>query len=100
MNTNTPQLIAYYDRDDYGSDGWWEEGDTRDDIDRQAGHSCAYWRLDSIPNFTYVEVEKLSDLSPDEWDKLYSQWLPSYRNGWTSSEVDQAIRLEHDRRNA
>lgn len=86
MNHNTPKLIAYYDRDDHGSDGWWEEGDARDEIGRH----------DLIG--IIVEVAKLGDLSTCEWDSLHRQWRFAHRNGWTSSEVDAAIRLEHDRR--
>ena len=100
MKSNAPKIIAYYDRDDFGSDGWWEEGDTRDEIVRQAWLGASYMRIDSIPNFTYVEVAKLSDLSEDEWDKLKWQWRLAHRNGWTSSEVDAAVRMEHDRRSA
>ena len=100
MNTNTPQLIAYYDRDVFGGDGWWEEGDTRDEINRNAQIGASYMRFDSIPRFTYVEVAKLSELSADEWDTIHNQWRMAHNNGWTSSEVDAAIRLEHDRRSA
>lgn len=98
MKSNTPKLIAYYDRDDYGSDGWWEEGDTRDEIVRQAWIGAGNAGFNSIPNFAYVEVAKLSDLSEDEWDALEWQWRMAHHNGWTSSEVDAAVRLEHDRR--
>jgi hypothetical protein len=100
MNTNTPKLIAYYDRDDYGSYGWWEEGDTRDEIERQAWIGAGNSDFSSIPNFTYIEVAKLSDLSEDEWYMLEWQWSLAHRKAWTSSEVDAAIRLEHDRRSA
>lgn len=91
-------MIGYYNGDEYGSDGWWEEGadsaelaDNADKIARESG-------FDSAPDLVEVETSKLSALPDSEWNDLYCQWRLSRRNNWTSDEVDAAIVAEQKRR--
>lgn len=91
-------LIGYYNKDEYGSDGWWEEGDDSEELSSNAYQAALECGFDSAPYLVEVETSKLSELSSDKWADLYIQWRMSRRNGWTSAEVNGAIESENKRR--
>lgn len=91
-------LIAYYNGDEYGTDGWWEEGSGSAEIAARAYSGACACGFDTAPDLVEVETAKLSSLPSDEWTDLYYQWRMSRRNGWTSAEVDAAIEAEQIRR--
>lgn len=93
------KLIGYYNGDEYGTDGWWEEGDTTEEIAIQAGKIARQSGFDSAPDLVEVETLKLYELSEIQWGDLIIQWRLSRRNGWTSPGVDSEIQSEMQRRN-
>ena len=96
--TTMNAMIGYYGGDEWGSDGWWEEGADSVEIDENAHKVAKESGFDTAPDLVYVETAKLSELPDDEWSSLESQWRLSKRCGWTSKEVDAAIQAEFKRR--
>jgi hypothetical protein len=94
------KLIGYYNGDEYGSDGWWEEGDTSEALSDSAEKIARESGFDDAPDLVEVETSKLSELTNNEWDDLHCQWRLARRNNWTSGEVDVAMRAEQDRRDS
>lgn len=91
-------MIGYYSGDEYGSDGWWEEGADSAETAQKCEVGATECGFDSAPELVDVEMGKLAELSEDRFDDLVSQWGLAYKNNWTSDEVDSAIRAEYNRR--
>lgn len=91
-------LIGYYNGDEYGSDGWWEEGATSDEIQRVATENACAAGFDCAPPLVIVDVANLAELTSDDWENLLSQWRLARRNNWVSSDVNAAIKTEKTRR--
>ena len=91
-------LIGYYNGDQYGGDGWWEEGSNSEELKANALELALLCGFDSAPKLVEVETLKLSEVPDDKWGDLYIQWRIARRSGWTSGEVDLAIEAEEKRR--
>lgn len=90
--------IGFYAGDEFGSDGWWEEGATESEVTAAAEKNALACGFDCAPQLVFVAVAKLGDLSDDEWSTLESQWRLSRRNRWVSVGVDSALKAEKARR--
>lgn len=89
-----PALIGYYSGDEYGSDGWWEEGASSHEIRLKAVDTAAAAGFGSVPEFVEVDPLKLDQLDEEAWDDFYAQWRLSRNNGWTSDAVDTLVKRE------
>ena len=93
------KFIGYQDDDKpFGADGWWGEGQTIKDVLEDANDAAKEMQLADEPELIFVSLAKLSELSHEEWVRLYNQWKLARINAWTSNAVDKDLKAEYSRR--
>lgn len=97
--SNEITMIGYYTGDEFGSNGWWIEGNDPARMEASAvaqSNECGFGG--EIPEFTFVELDQIAKLDDDKFDELLHQYNLATCAGWVSDEASSVIDDEADRR--